>query len=199
MPPTPCPNIVAFVEGDMEQIFLNSNFGNVRVISVSNGSAWQTQALARQVVTFFKAKNYFGWWIVVWVDRERRQENSLEIENVIREELEAAGAEPEKIKIMVADRMTENIILADEKFMQNYFADPDYTYSFCGSGGKRVLSQKYSDIGLNYKETKHGVAALKKIRLFRSAQKCPAVERFITINPLNCWWLSDDNSIEAAY
>lgn len=189
----PFPKVVAFVEGDMEQLFINNNFNYVRVVSVSNGTGWSTDALAGQIETFYGAEDYHNWWVIVWIDRERREENAEEIEDVIRSRLEAAGASAAQIKVLVADRMSENVILADHKFMTSEFGDVSYEYSALGKGGKHILKQMYKSRNINYKETRHGVAALKRIRLWRSAQNCPAVHRFVTINPLNCWWIDDDN------
>jgi hypothetical protein len=198
MQQTPYPKIVAFVEGDMEQMFLNNNFNYVKVVSVSNGISWSTNALADQIASFYKADEYYSWWMIVWVDRERRPENSDEIEQHIREKLCDAGADPERIKILVADRMIENVILADEKFIRLHFGDIDYSYQSSGLGGKRILSEKYGQLGIHYRETKHEVAALKMIRLFRAAQSCAAVSRFVNVNPLPCWWIDQDNDPAAA-
>jgi hypothetical protein len=193
MPQMPYPKVVAFVEGDMEQLFINNNFSYVRVVSVSNGTGWSTDALAGQIETFYGAEDYHDWWIIVWIDRERREEGSLEIEQVIRTRLEGAGAPAAQIKVLVADRMSENVILADSKFMASEFGDMSYGYGALGKGGKHILKEMYKKLSINYKETRHGVAALKRIRLWRSAQNCPAVHRFVSTNPISCWWIDDDN------
>ena len=185
----PYPNILAFVEGDMEQLFLNNNFHYVEVISVSNGVQWSVEALCRQIVTFFKARDPNSDALVVWIDRERRVETAQYIRSKVTEALVQAGAPEERIHVLICDLMTENMILADEDFIRETFDLPDYAYMHEGAGGKRHLKELYATKNINYRETKHGVAALKGIRLSRCATASASVSSFLSTFQLPCWWL----------
>lgn len=185
----PCPNILAFVEGSMEQLFLNNNFRHIEVIPVSNGVSWSMKALAQQIITFFKSRDSNADAFIVWIDREKRQESSQMISEHIRSELISAGADKDKVHILVCDTMTENIILADEQYVRSIFGIKNYKYCYEGSGGKRHLKNLFLSLGENYRETRHGVSALKAIRLARCAKTSPAVSSFLATFGFSCWWI----------
>lgn len=193
MPQMPSLKILAFVEGTMEQLFLNNNFNYVEVIPVSNGTTWTVNALGVQILTFFKARDANADHFVVWVDRERRSETSQEISTYLKELLVDAGAEPGRVHVMVSDVMTENIILADEVFIRTRFGNEAYNYEAEGRGGKHILKKMFMTGGSSYRETVHGVAALKAIRLNRAAQTSASVARFLENLSIPCWWLGTDN------
>jgi hypothetical protein len=190
MHPMPFPNILAFVEGAMEQLFINNNFHYVEVIPVSNGSGWSVDALSTQIVTFYLARDANADAFVIWLDRERRPESADAVCDAIRKALSAAGADVAKIHILVGDKMVENIILSDQDFIRSTFGDPTYVYEHEGKGGKHILKSMYKAIGENYRETKHGVAAMKAIRLQRCAQNSPSVLSFLRTFKFPCWWVS---------
>lgn len=188
IPPMQFPNIVAFVEGTMEQVFLNNNFHYVQVVQVSNGVGWSVRALCQQIVTFYIARNTLADAVVVWVDRERRSETAEFIEAAIREALIGAGAPPDRLHILVCDMMTENIILSDEEYIRTKFGIENYLYSFEGTGGKSRLKALFKETGTSYRETTHGVAALKAVRLNNCQGRSPSVDRFLLTFQLPCWW-----------
>jgi hypothetical protein len=174
----------------MEQLFVNKNFRYARVIPVKNGCGWSLQALCRQVETFFKARNFNGDYVVVWIDRESRIETSAEMATALRQTLADAGFPADRIAVMVCDRMTENVILADETFVSEQFGKPNYAYTFEGRGGKHILAKMYQDQGIAYRETEHGVQCLKKIRLDRASAASPSVAAFREALPIDCWWFT---------
>jgi len=183
------PKVLAFVEGSMERMFINLNFHYVTVIPVANGRSWSASAMGRQISSFYKAKNFNADTILVWIDRESRQETPADLRDQIREDLTTAGAPAERIHILVADKMSENIILADECLMRTELNDPGYVYEDEGKNGKHVLSSAFKERGIDYKETKSGVALLKKCRLAESAKKSPSVAALLETLTLPCWWL----------
>lgn len=185
----PYPSILAFVEGRMERLFFNNNFHYITVVPVSNGISWTTDALAKQISTFYRARNFHGDAILVWVDREKRQESAQVIYNVIHDELVNSGANPNAIHIMVADRMSENVILSDEFLMRDELSDEQYAYSYEGAHGKPRLSELLSKSGITYKETSIGVQLLKRVRLAECTQTSPAVARLMATLQIPCWWL----------
>lgn len=187
---TQFPKILAFVEGHMERIFINNNFHYVTVVNVANGIGWSTVALAKQIKSLFRARNFNGDAILVWVDREKRMEGVTEISDLIRAALLEAGAGADKVHIMVADRMSENIILSDEALMRSELSDPEYTYTFEGQNGKHYLTALLKSSGKHYKETSVGVALLKKVRLGSCATTSPTTAALLSTLNLECWWLA---------
>lgn len=175
----------------MEQLFFNKNFHYVEVVPVNNGVKWSVPQMCQQIATFYKSKNFFGDKIIVWIDREGRQETSDDIRNAISHRLIEEGAPPEQISIMICDRMTENMILADELALRLEMNLPEYTYRGDGCGGKFELKRLYQERGIHYKEMKHGLSLLKKVRLVRAAQNSPQVHHFVTQLGLDCWWLNE--------
>jgi hypothetical protein len=174
----------------MERLFINQNFKYIEVIPVDNGITWTVSALCRQIVTFYKARN-FGGDVLVWVDREGRVESAADIYAAVRAALVAAGSDPERTHAIVCDRMTENIILSDEAVIAEETADPTYSYTYEGVNGKNLLKGHYRSVGEAYKETDHGVRLLKRIRLRRCEPMSPAVQRFFSTYEQDCWWFSE--------
>lgn len=190
MPQMPFPSVLAFVEGSMEALFINSNFKYVRVVPVKNGCKWTVDALCEQVRTFFKARNFGGDHVVIWIDRENRPESSEYIVEKMKNVFEEEGYPINRVAVMVCDRMTENVILADEDFIRSEFGVAEYAYVGDGKGGKFQLSSLCKDAGLDYKETFHGVRFLKKIRLDNAALVSASVARFRADIQIPCWWFS---------
>ncbi len=191
MPAIHSNRILAFVEGTMEKMFINNNFSYVHVTPVSNGSGWSPNRIAEFIGSSYRIKNLNPDLIIVWIDKENHDCNSDEFCNKIFDALVSKGADSEKIRICLADMMTENIILADEKLIREEFLDSTYIYDSEGKNGKRILSSLYATKGINYKETREGTALMKKVNLHRAAIKSPAAARFINDFPIaNCWWIN---------
>lgn len=191
MPATHFPNIVAFIEGTMERIFVNNNMSYIDVVSIENGISWSPQSLAEQIRTKWMAKNANPDFVIVWLDREKRTESSAHIEQLIRNELNSAGVHNNRIAICVADRMTENIILADEALISDEFDLKNYEYKFDGQNGKNIMEGLYRKNGETYKETSEGVRLLKKMRLCHAAQNSASARQFMSQINLPCWWFGD--------
>ncbi|WP_442580198.1 hypothetical protein ACSBOB_32895 [Mesorhizobium sp. ASY16-5R] len=189
MPQMHFPKILAFVEGHMERMFLNNNFKYVTVIPVSNGVSWTLAAMAKQILTLYRAKNAYPDHIIIWIDREGRKEAAEEISSFLRDRLVEAGADANKIHTLVPDLMTENLILSDEALMREYLANPDYAYNFEGAHGKSILKALINMAGKNYGETSTGVDLLKKIRISDSVLVSAAASRFLKTFQMECWWL----------
>ena len=66
----PFPNILAFVEGNMERMFINNNFHYVELITVMNGDSWSEEAMSEQILTKFITKDANPDLIWIWLDRE---------------------------------------------------------------------------------------------------------------------------------
>lgn len=179
--------MLGFIEGSMERQFVNANFKYVTAVPVQNGITWTCERLCSQIVTAYRAFDYNGD-VFVWVDREGRNETAPELRDAIRNALIGAGADPLRLYVLINDRMSENIILADEQAVSEEFDFEDYNYEFEGRGGKGILKRFYKDLGINYKEMVQGAKLLKKIRLSNSAQKSPTVQSFLDQCGLECWW-----------
>lgn len=103
----------------MEQMFVNNNFHYVRVVPISNGVTWSTSQMCEQIGTFYRASNFFGEKVVVWMDREGRTESATVIAHAVKNQLIKDGLEDRQIAIMLCDRMTENLILADVSLIRD--------------------------------------------------------------------------------
>lgn len=182
--------MLAFVEGDMERQFINMNFKYVRVIPVHNGVTWTVEQLCNQVTTAYKALDQ-NIETIVWLDRERRQESAEQIRTSMRQSLLDAGANPDLLHIIVSDRMTENIILADNAVIRDTFNTENYDYDYEGQHGKGILKDMYKAIGINYKEMIHGVALLKKVRVKECAKSSACLLDFVTTFTKSCWWIDE--------
>lgn len=175
----------------MERLFINNNFHYVTVVPVSNGVGWTTAAMAQQITAFYKARNFNGDGVIVWIDREKREESSQEIYDIIKTSLVSAGAADNRVHVLIADRMSENIILADENLIRQEIGDDHYVYDCEGTHGKHRLSELLKASGKQYKETSTGVSLLKKVRLVNSAEKSDSVARLTATLDLPCWWFKN--------
>lgn len=183
--------MLAFIEGSMERQFVNLNFRYIRVVPVMNGITWTVDRLCSQIVTAYKALDLDSE-VIVWLDREGRSETSEFMYVRIRESLIEAGADPDRLHILVADRMSENVILSDEEVMKAELDTSEYSYSYEGANGKHVMRSLYNSNGKPYSETREGVKLMKKIRLTRCAVTSPSVARFMGTLNRECWWLGNE-------
>lgn len=172
----------------MERAFVNINFPKIDVIPVFNGNTWTTYRLCEQIITKFRAKNTYPAQVVVWIDREENPDDSGVIAQSVRNAFADAGYPAAKVHCLIPDRMSENIILADEDVIREEIGDQLYTYGFEGQNGKHHLKTLLSAVDKPYKETTHGPKLLKKIRLSRARTNSPSVDLFLSTFPLNCWW-----------
>jgi hypothetical protein len=189
MPATQCPDVLAFVEGSMERIFINNNFRQVVVVGVDNGNSWTTEALCRQIITKYLAKKVFPAAIVVWFDREENADDIAVIAGAVRSAFEEAGYPGSKVHCLIPNRMSENIILADETIIKEEIEDEGYSYEFEGQNGKSKIKSLWKSVGRSYKETTDGVRLLKRIRLGRLIEGSPAVAQFLETFKSDCWWV----------
>ncbi|MFD1744178.1 DUF4276 family protein [Rhizobium helianthi] len=184
-----CKKYLTFIEGTMERMFVNNNFPNVHVIPIQNGDSWTVESLAKRIVSMFKTKNMETDKIVVWLDRESQVRSSDEIRQIIASAFQGIGVEEHKLAIFIPDKMTENLILADEDLIRSEFGIEDYSYPGDGTHGKSELKNLYENYKKKkYKETDHGVQLLKKTHLSRACQASPPVQQLRDALPQNCWW-----------
>lgn len=183
------PKIIAFLEGTMERSFANSNFKYVEVITIRNGDGWTVDALVTQIINLYRVRDPSNEEIVVWFDREGRQESSKDIETTVRAALITEGVAEERLHVVVCDQMTENLFLADEEMVRKKFGDENYSYASDGSSGKHIVKGIYQALNEKYRETDQGVELLKSMRLDRAALKSEFAERFRSGWQLtDCWW-----------
>lgn len=187
---TPLVKIIAYAEGVMERTFLNLNFKYVDVVTMQNGRDWTVDAMCNQLKSKHRIKNGNADLFVVWIDREKQEYDPFEYESRLRNTLMDEGVDEAKIAIFMPNRMTENMILADEVLIRSQFSNPAYQYDFEGRNGKHALKMLFERDGVSYKETYHGVDMLKKCRVGRAAVASESVNRFHALLPDDCWWAS---------
>lgn len=187
----PFPKILAMVEGTMERIFINNNFSYVEVITLNNGSGWSIDKLCEQITTKYKVKNANPDWVIIWIDMEKKNCDPEFFRNKILCAMLSIGVEKTKLAICVPNRMTENIILADEHAIYDYLG-LKFNYEHEGKNGKHILSGLFGDVGKTYRKTFDGVILLKKIRLQRAALKSKSAKAFVDAFKHPCWWVNAD-------
>lgn len=182
------PKIVAFIEGSMERMFVNNNFHYVHVVTINNGEGWSLEAMCRQIASKFSVISYIPDYVIVWFDRENMPHTSKEISNSVRSSVVDRGYPSRNLAILIADKMTENIILADEIVIKSEFDLSEYKYPGDGTNGKATIGSLYRDKGIKYKETHHGAYLLKKTRIARAAKSSESARLFHGELNLGCWW-----------
>lgn len=187
---TPFPNILAFVEGSMEKLFVNNNFRYVRLVPMDNGTSWTLERLCERIKTAVLAGGYQVDKVIIWLDREGRAETAEEMHDAFLHLLISIGVSTDKVAIMIGDRATENALLADEHIMKEEIGDGQYSYAFEGQNGKSVMKKLFRDAGKSYSETSDGVRLLKKFRPQRASANSPCVQRFSAAMNMECWWLA---------
>ena len=188
-----CHKILAFVEGTMEKVFVNTNFKHVHLIPVSNGRSWTIERIAERIASNYHTVNLNPDLIIVWIDLEVLSRDVDKFKEVILDQLSKRGADLNKIHFLIPNRMTENMILADELIIRETFDDASYCYQHEGKGGKSILSQLYKNNGETYKPTNQGIKLLSRIRIERSAMTSPSVNDFFQNIAIPCWWLQAQN------
>lgn len=173
----------------MERLFINNNFHYVEVVPVTNGISVAPEKLADNIATLYSAKSRLPDYIVVWVDREGRLMPSSDIRQLIIRALVAAGAPENRLRVGVADKMSENWILADQELIKKEFELDHYEYCGDGANGKHELKQLCIAANKTYKETKVGADLLKKMRLSRVALVSNSANDFAFTIDEQCWWL----------
>lgn len=189
MQANPSFEIVAFVEGAMEQMFINQNFGYVRCIKIGNGSSWTVDRISADIVRKYRVIKRNPSRIVIWFDRERRSESAEEISNTVRNYLKKENFDEEKTIIIINDRCVENLILSDENLIINQFGDSSYKYKYTGIMGKPILKEMYKKKEINYKETVHGVKILKSLRVSNVERVSSSMADIYKNFQRKCWWI----------
>lgn len=184
----PYPSILAFIEGSMEQAFVRTNFRYASIIPVKNGTGWSVPQMCEQIGTLYAARNHLPDKIVVWIDREGRSEERDHIRSMVRDRLLAEGAPPDRLAIMICDRMTENLLLADTCAIGEYLDIEGHNYCGDSVGGKGQMKQLFLASGRHYKEMKDGLKLLNRIRLSRAAVNSQFAAEFREELNLPCWW-----------
>ncbi len=172
----------------MERMFVNTNFPHIEVVSIPNGESWTPPKLANQIGSLYQTKNFNADIVIVWFDRENNTETSEEIEDIVRQTLNDIGVSNEKIRVCIPDKMTENLILADEELIRSEFGLLEFTYSGDGCNGKAEIRSLFERAGEKYKETYHGIKLLKKTHLSRAAENSQSIRRFFERFDSECWW-----------
>ncbi len=187
MSQTQYPKIVAIIEGSMERAFLNENFDYVHAIPIYNGAAWTTEAMARQAQTLAATVNYEYDLLVVWFDREKRDESVEQIGAVVRSKLHEIGVPEDRLSIVVCDRMTENLLLLDGALLQREGLSDEALPDSLGQNGKVVLKRLFGAQGRKYSETFDGKRMLKRLNLESCLDSFPMMADLKSKMP-ECWW-----------
>lgn len=185
MQATSSPKIIAFVEGTMEKLFINSNFPYVHLVPIDNGITWPLDKIAAKIGSGYAVLGYRFDYVFVWFDREDRSETSAEIKKIVESVLIENGSDLSNVYICIPDRMTENVIISDVTLMQEEFKFDEYCYDHEGKNGKVILKKLFKECGRVYKEVPDGISLLKRLRLSRCQSLAAESVRAFSAP---CWW-----------
>lgn len=183
----PYPKIVAIVEGSMERAFINENFRYVHAMPIYNGEAWTTEAMARQAQTLAATIDYDYDLMIVWFDREKRDETVEQIAHTVRGRLIEMGVDDARLAIIVCDRMTENLFLLDRNLLIREGISDDALPHSLGHNGKVVLKRLFKERGMKYSETFDGKRMLKRLNIDECVADFPLIGDLRRKMPA-CWW-----------
>lgn len=188
MQATQYPKILAFIEGNMERLFINQNFHYVEVIPISNGFSWTVTRLCEQIETKYRARNGHPDIVAVWADREGRNETSEEMRECIIRMFEDMGLSRNQLRIGIPDICTENWLLSDVNLIEAELGVEDYIYSAEGLSGSHRLNELYRMfLKKKYRKTVDGPRLLKALQ--RSAVQSASATAFFDSFVEPCWWL----------
>jgi len=193
MPATRSLSIIVLAEGLMERKFFFQNFPYVHVVTLSNGKSWSLDALCAQIGTKYAVLSRRADRVVVWLDREKHPWQPSEVTKRIKYELQSKGVAPHTVCVCIPDRMTENVILADEELIRKEFSLESYSYPGDGTDGKKILHDIHKQADKSYSEIIQGSVLLKKVRLVKAAVNSSSLSQFIDDLNLPCWWIGNDH------
>lgn len=189
--------MIFIVEGDLERIFLQRQCGNKLIIRKipCNGDSVSIERIAIMVKSILAIIRNPGDVFVV-IDREGRSETAEEIEQLILGQLNGIVAGV-LFSIHIADRMTENWILAEGNALLSENLEVDEMHGgYEGCGGKAKLKTAFKKLNSTYSETVDGVRLLEKCIPSVIAGNSPSFFRLYhqLINKLDsCAWVTKTN------
>lgn len=180
-----------FVDGVMEKLILQKIGASAKIVTTGlNGKNVRIDAIAKKISSSIRILNGRYRPIIILIDREGRGITADKIVQELNSELINNNINDERI-VGVADRMTENWILADwDSFKKSTNIKKDKLYSsFEGRNGVSII-KKYIPY---YQKTTDGVHLFTKAKASSMKKNSASFEKFINqILPMNCkcYWTS---------
>ncbi|RTE89467.1 DUF4276 family protein [Bradyrhizobium sp. LVM 105] len=171
------------------------NGATVRLTGL-NGKDVALEAIAKaahSLIALLKGRHYP---IVLIVDREKRPQSALEMEEELAALLKGLGVSTKDIIISCPDRMIENWMLGDERYFDEVY---DIKISSCCEGlhGKREIRRLMLTKKITYHEVSVGVDLFCQIDPGRVAASSQSFDRFRSrVSPFCPHWLATP-SVEA--
>ena len=151
------------VDGHMERGIVQVYCPNVQIrILNCNGHHVPAATIVRHVVALLKTMRGSPKTFLI-LDREGRRESAEEFASVLGLELEGHGYDSSQVGVVVADRCTENWLLADVEGLKGDSCVPD-TAEQRDYEGKQGKSEIRKLIKRSYHETTVGVRLFKRVR-----------------------------------
>lgn len=177
------------IDGFTEKLFLERICPNSKINRINcNGSSVSIESIAKRVSSLIRLMNNRYYPIIVVVDREDRDLTTVEMEKLLKDELNKAGVK-EDVRIGVCDRMIENWILSDwETFAENCTSVEVVKPAFTeGLKGKSFIKKVHP----TYQETIDGVNLLLKASPKKMYDNSLSFRQFADkISDINCEWLN---------
>ena len=186
------PSSIAFiVDGHMEQDVVQHYCKDVPVRRLNcNSDDMPAETVAKPLAALIGLLNRAKHIFVV-LDREGRPQSAAQFGEEVSKALADRNVDLQRLRVVVADRETENWLLADvESLKQKSYIRRDVSQrDFEGQGGKREL-QKMMQEGRRYHETVEGVELFKCIRPQIAAQNSASFRRLVEVLRDHCPLLS---------
>jgi hypothetical protein len=144
-----------------------------------NGRDVSIPAIVKAIESFINLFKDRYFPIVIIVDREGRAESSISIEQMILDQLQEKGHDPQKIVVACPDRMIENWIISGQNtYNGSLLTYPCSQSSAEGLNGKSVIRASLQSIPIQYGETTTGVEMFCTMRATLASQNSVSFSRF---------------------
>lgn len=180
------PNPAFIVEGRMEQLIARRICPGQPVTKIGcNGNSAPIEVVAKFIAAQIRVLNNRYYPIIIVFDREDRDMSCDKIKNDLLNILhDSYNFSDQDIRIFIADRMTEDLYLADiESIVRHYNLPPYADQLFQGKGGLSRLLNSH----MQYHETTLGVEIFFVVNHRRVADTYPHWSDFLeTVEELIC-------------
>jgi hypothetical protein len=177
------------VEGKMEQKIIQTICPGkpVRLINC-NGDDVAIARVADFIETHVRLLNNCFFPIIIWMDREGREQTSEEIKSELLSALNKKGFAPDQFIIGIADRTSENWILAGDPDLSEYSKAPRQLRPNEATKGKNELKKQLHI--QSYSETHDGYNLFMACNVDKMKEFSASFQNFVSqMTDLECSWL----------
>ncbi|MCG6205398.1 DUF4276 family protein [Rhodopseudomonas sp. HC1] len=153
-----------------------------------NGKDVALKAIAKAANSLIKLFRGRYYPIVIIVDREGRAQSAIDIERDLTRLLVELGAVENELIVCSPDRMIENWMLADTKYLFEIY-DVQAPTPCEGLHGKQTLKRLLATKNISYHETTVGVDILSNCDPHAISERAESFQRLMERAQFFCRWL----------